>query len=492
MFITISLTLYYIDYILLYINCYIDKKHKRKSNNSSVTFATSELDSMTGQPLLSSNINTNPNMNPSLNSATASTTTLPLPPVPPVTPFPPFTYIPGMPGPPKLCRPIWPSFMLESDCRENIPTTKTYVQYLEEIELQYPLISPLGGIRGVSCQSRALGQSVLYSDIPTNSNTNINIATNTNTIMTSSNSNNDSNIYPKSFRIRGRIGRGGRYVTDRIPIYNTNTTHFDSITSKQNSNVANSATNNNPTSNIMNNNSNMTNNSNNTNTTSTSNLLTTTANNNNTSAIKRRSGSSITKYIYATRIPPYEKQHRGTGVELMHHVVTSDNNNNNNNNTSNTNSNNANNSSNANSSNNSMSSYATKNIINTIASKNNDTTSTANIFTNNNTNNSNTDTNNNNDDTISTVSRDKEQRKTRSQVINTSFPVSMPLSRGILPLALKQREKDIYSCSDSEEEVVDFVRSKKPKITGKRVIGIIHYILCCILYHTIRLLFFSY
>jgi hypothetical protein len=72
------------------------------------------------------------------------------------------------------------------------------------------------------------------------------------------------------------------------------------------------------------------------------------------------------------------------------------------------------------------------------------------------------------EDNVSSMSRDHHRKSSsRSHTLNTSFPVSLPLSQGALPVSLRNREKDIYNCSDSEDEVVDIIRTKKAKITGE-------------------------
>lgn len=77
----------------------IEKKQKRKlSSSNTVTFAPTDAEG----------------------AAVVSAVTALAPPVTPVSPFPTFTYLPGMPGPAKLCRPMWPSFMINSECREPV------------------------------------------------------------------------------------------------------------------------------------------------------------------------------------------------------------------------------------------------------------------------------------------------------------------------------------------------------------------------------------
>lgn len=90
--------------------------------------------------------------------------------------------------------------------------TRTFLEYLEDVELQHPLLCPLGGIRGVSCQGRSLSASSASND---ESNANIPRHPENKSHLVDATS---SSLYPKTFRVRGRVGRGGRYVIDRIPV----------------------------------------------------------------------------------------------------------------------------------------------------------------------------------------------------------------------------------------------------------------------------------
>jgi hypothetical protein len=46
-------------------------------------------------------------------------------------------------------------------------------------------------------------------------------------------------------------------------------------------------------------------------------------------------------------------------------------------------------------------------------------------------------------------------------ILNTSFPVTMPISNCALPLQLISREKEIYTFSDSEDEAIEFINPRK-------------------------------
>jgi hypothetical protein len=71
---------------------------------------------------------------------------------------------PDLPGPLEICRPQWPNFMSNLNIREKVDTQSTISDYISSLEFQ-------------------------------------------------------SGVMPTKFRSRGRIGRGGRLVMDRIPVY---------------------------------------------------------------------------------------------------------------------------------------------------------------------------------------------------------------------------------------------------------------------------------
>lgn len=88
------------------------------------------------------------------------TTTLTLPPPPIID------------GPAQICRPQWPSFMDRLDTREKINLSSNMSEYLDVLESMEPMEGSIDCIQPI-----------------------------------------------KKFRYRGRVGRGGRLVMDRIPVY---------------------------------------------------------------------------------------------------------------------------------------------------------------------------------------------------------------------------------------------------------------------------------
>lgn len=160
-----------------------------------------------------------------------------------------------------------------------------------------------------------------------------------------------------------------------------------------------------------------------------------------TPAIDTKKRSKV-KFVYAARVPAYEKPHRGTGVELYQHVALAD----------------------GNSSNTGLSSVAAlaagSNMQLQLAGKNVEQTSASSSVS--------VAGLSSNDATADGTG--PRSGRTRSS-LNTSFPVGLPLSQGALPAALKRREKDIYACSDSEDELIDYPRSKRLKAVDAKSEG---------------------
>ena len=154
-----------------------------------------------------------------------------------------------------------------------------------------------------------------------------------------------------------------------------------------------------------------------------------------TAAVSTKKRRNI-KFVYAARVPAYEKPHRGTGVELYQHIPLTD----------------GAAVSNVNAALLSVGTLSGSNVQLQLASKSIEQMNfSSNAAT-------------------SLLSSDNNDGmgprtvRTRSSQLNTSFPVGLPLSQGTLPIALKRREKEIYACSDSEDEIVDYPRSKKTKV----------------------------
>ncbi len=94
---------------------------------------------------------------------------------------------PGLAGPPYLCRPMWPSFMAPLSIRSKAPVLKAVTEYISELEVPFESFydNSYGAIAG--------NNGVEYCD-------------------------NDAQV-PVGFSCRGRMGRGGRILIDRFPIY---------------------------------------------------------------------------------------------------------------------------------------------------------------------------------------------------------------------------------------------------------------------------------
>lgn len=102
---------------------------------------------------------------------------------------------PGLAGPPYLCRPMWPSFMAPLYIRNKAPVLKALTEYISELEIPFESMydSSYGAIAGNNGSE--------YQD-------------------------NDAQV-PVGFTCRGRMGRGGRILIDRFPIYDDSNDNFE-------------------------------------------------------------------------------------------------------------------------------------------------------------------------------------------------------------------------------------------------------------------------
>ena len=317
--------------------------------------------------------------------------------------------------------------------------TRNYLTYLDELELRHPLQTPAYGIPGISQNASVfrvrndvnLNMSGLglaqHNKEKSGSISKLTTSTATATppsaaasmsIKTAWEMEEEDNpllfdLYPRKFRCSGRIGRGGRLILDRKPIYETIGFGPSSSSLCLSTGLIQNEGSKKSVANVL--------------TASTLNTAShsTTYNNQLRSAMK--SASSTTKWIHASSLAPPVHPHRGLGTELLPFI------------------------------------HAT--------SRHNITTTTTSSVQIGNNNDSGSSSNNIGLDGISSsivtqpVAEVSSSSNSTASTRNNSFPVVVPMSHSLLPPTFMQRERDIFCHSDSEDEAIEYVYPKKLKLT---------------------------